>query len=188
MIDFPIAEVLGMSALSMVIMVGWFGYPLVTLVLCWIDKQAGKGEKIAWTAFIIITWLFFAIGALVYGLVKHKSFFKLIPILIVAASVYFGMNMMDYASNITNKVSVSAVSKNVQDPIKKQTILGHLDVLNQEGVSIENPVNHLLANYVMLLSMDGLTDREYKEWLMLFENRQNIDAEKFATKLQKKAL
>ena len=171
----PTDDLLTMSFASLFVMIVWFGYPLLTLFQCWTDKERSTEKKISWSVLIIVTWLFYAIGAIIYALVTYKKFYKIVPIAIIILVSILSVKMVGSAMSISNKASVALVKTEVKNSQTQEQLLVDLKVLNDEGGAI----NSLVSSYLLFLVSDDLTDEEFNKWKSVYERRANLTEEDF---------
>ena len=171
----PTGDLLTMSFPSLFVMIVWFGYPLLTLFQCWTDKERSTEKKISWSVLIIVTWLFYAIGAIIYALVTYKKFYKIVPIAIIILVSILSVKMVGSAMSISNKASVALVKTEVKNSQTQEQLLVDLKVLNDEGGAI----NSLVSSYLLFLVSDDLTDEEFNKWKSVYERRANLTEEDF---------
>ena len=171
----PTGDLFAMSFASLFLMFVWFGYPLLTLFQCWIDKERSTGKKIGWSVFIIVTWLFYAIGAIIYGLVTYKKLYKMVPVAIIILVGVSSIKMINSAMNISNQASVVLVKTEVEDPQIQEQLLADLKVLSDEGGTI----NSLISSYLLFLVSDNLTDEDFDKWRGVYERRANLTEQDF---------
>lgn len=176
------AQLVFLSILSFAILIFWFGYPLLTLVQCWQNKKIERNHKIAWTAFIAVTWLFAGAGAIVYGFIHHRGPWKAVPAAGLLAIVIF----TGYVTTQTQKgvllPAISAygyseaergVAQTVATPARVQVLLANIGQLRGEEEKDRALIekNMALLAYLVALAKNDMTDAEFLEWQNFFNRR-----------------
>jgi hypothetical protein len=176
------ASLVFLSILSFAILIFWFGYPLLVLVQCWQNKQIPRNHKIAWTAFIVVTWLFAGAGAIVYGLMYHRGPWKAVPAGGLLAIVIFTAFVTAQTQKGVLLPAISAygyggaekaVAQTVRTPARVQVLLANINQLRAEEEKDRTLIekNMALLAYLVALAKDDMTDPEFAEWQNILNRR-----------------